>query len=281
MSRYAFFLGCIAPLRYPGIEKSTRDVCKALNIELIDLKDASCCPAPGVIKSFSKATWLAAAARNLALAEKEGLDIVTICNGCYGSLFDAAHELHDDPKLLEDVNRTLSEIGLRYSGGTKVRHFAEVLYNEVGIEKIKEAVKRPLEYKVAAFYGCHFLKPSNIKQLDDPEDPKMLDELIEAVGAKSMPRMQKTMCCGAGGGLRSQFGETALKFTKTNLDNMKEGGAEMIVDVCPFCHLQFDAGQKDLGYAFPVLHLSQLYGIAFGMDAKDLGLNVHVTPVKL
>ena len=281
MAKYAFFLGCIAPLRYPGIEKSTREVFKALGVELVDLKNASCCPAPGVIKSFSKTTWLAAAARNLALAEKEGLDIVTICNGCYGSLFDAAHELHEDKKLLEEVNKILAEIGLKYNGGTKVRHFAEVLYKEVGIEKIKASVKKQLEYKAAAFYGCHFLKPSNIKGLDDPENPKILDELISATGAQSMPREQKMMCCGAGGGLRSQFGETALKFTKTNLENIKKGGAEMIVDVCPFCHLQFDAGQKELGFGIPVLHLSQLYGIAMGLDAKDLGINVHVTPVKL
>ncbi|MCL2786478.1 MAG: CoB--CoM heterodisulfide reductase subunit B [Methanomassiliicoccaceae archaeon] len=279
--KYAFFLGCIAPLRYPGIEKSTREVFKALGVELVDLKDASCCPAPGVIKSFSKTTWLAAAARNLALAEKAGLDIVTICNGCYGSLFDAAHELHEDKKLLDEVNKTLGEIGLKYSGNTKVKHFAEVLHREVGIDAIKAAVKRPLEYKVATFYGCHFLKPSNIKHLDDPENPKLLDELIEAVGAKSMPRQQKMMCCGAGGGLRSQFGETALKFTKTNLENIKASGAEMIVDVCPFCHLQFDAGQKELGFDLSVLHLAQLYGIAMGMEAKDLGINVHVTPVKL
>ncbi|MDR0198708.1 MAG: CoB--CoM heterodisulfide reductase subunit B [Methanomassiliicoccaceae archaeon] len=281
MARYAFFLGCIAPLRYPGIEKSTREVFKALGVELVDLTDANCCPAPGVIKSFSKATWLAAAARNLALAEKAGLDIVTICNGCYGSLFDAAHELHEDKKLLADVNKILGEIGLKYSGGTKVKHFAEVLFKEVGLENIKAAVKNPVAFKVAAFYGCHFLKPSDIKGLDDPENPKILDELIKATGAESMPRLQKTMCCGAGGGLRSQFGENAMKLTRTNLENMKAGGAEVIVDVCPFCHLQFDAGQKDSGFSFPVLHLSQLYGIAFGMNAKDLGLDVHITPVKL
>jgi len=281
MNKYAFFVGCIAPLRYPGIEKSTREVFKALGVELVDLKDASCCPAPGVIKSFSKASWLAVAARNLALAEKEGLDIVTICNGCYGSLFDAAHELHENKAALDEVNKILAEIGLKYNGGTKVKHFAEVLYNEVGIEKIKKAVKAPAGYKTAAFYGCHFLKPSKLKKLDDSEDPKILDELIEAVGAKSMPRKQKMMCCGAGGGLRSQYGETATKFTGTNLENMKNSGAEMIIDVCPFCHLQFDAGQKDSGYSIPVLHLSQLYGIAMGMNAKDLGLNVHVTPVKL
>ena len=281
MKKYAFFTGCIAPLRYPGIEKSTREVFKALEVELVDLKGASCCPAPGVIKSFSKTTWIAAAARNLALAEKEGLDIMTICNGCYGSLFDAAHELHENKELLESVNEILSEIGLKYSGETKVRHFAEVLYKEVGIDKIKGAVKKPAKYEVAAFYGCHFLKPSKLKQLDNPEDPKILDELVEAVGAKSMLRNEKPICCGAGGGLRSQFGDTALKFTKVNLEIMENSGAKMIVDVCPFCHLQFDAGQKDSGFALSVIHLSQLYGIAMGMDAKDLGLDAHITPVKL
>ena len=283
MTKYAFFLGCIAPLRYPGIEKSTREVFKTLGVELVNLKDANCCPAPGVIKSFSKTTWLAAAARNLALAEKAGLDIVTICNGCYGSLFDAAHELHENKDALNEVNKVLAGIGLKYSGETKVKHFAEVLYNDVGLEKIKKAVKRPADYEVAVFYGCHFLKPSKLKQLDDSENPTMLDDLVEAVGAKSTLRRKKarTMCCGAGGGLRSQFGETALKFTKANLEIMKNAGAEIVVDVCPFCHLQFDAGQKDSGYSFPVLHLSQLYGIAFGMDAKDLGMNAHVTPVKL
>lgn len=282
MAKYAFFLGCIAPLRYPGIEKSTREVCKALGVELVDLTDASCCPAPGVIRSFDKKTWLAAAARNLALAEKAGLDILTICNGCYGSLYDAAHELNHDEKLLADVNVILKEIGLKYSGKTNVRHFAEVLYNDIGIEKIKSAVTKPLDYKIATFYGCHFIKPSKIKNIDDPENPHILDDLVEATGSQSMPRLNKVMCCGAGGGLRSQFGETAMKFTATNLKNFKDGGANMIVDICPFCHLQFDVGQKEVkGYDFPVLHLSQLYGIAMGMNAKDLGLEAHQTPVKL
>ena len=281
MAKYAFFLGCIAPLRYPGIEKSTREACKALNIELVDLKDASCCPAPGVIRSFDKKTWIAAAARNLALAEKAGLDIVTICNGCYGSLFDAAHELHSDKKLLAEVNDILKEIGLSYSGKTNVRHFAEVLYNEVGVEKIKAAVKKPLDYKVAAFYGCHFLKPGKLKNLDDTENPHILDDIINATGAQSMPRNQKLMCCGAGGGVRAQFGEVAKKFTMTSLKNMKDSGAGYIVDVCPFCHLQFDATQKGSEYSFPVLHLSQLLGVAMGMSEKELGLGAHITPVKL
>lgn len=281
MAKYAFFLGCIAPLRYPGIEKSTREVCKALDIELVDLKDASCCPAPGVIRAFNKKTWLAAAARNLALAEKEGLDIVTVCNGCYGSLFDAAHELAHDADLLAEVNEILGQIGMKYNGTTKVRHFAEVLFNEVTPEVIKSKVTNPLSYQVAAFYGCHFLKPSNIKNLDDPENPHILDDLIEATGCKSMPRKMKMMCCGAGGGLKAAFGDVTKKFTAVNLENMKESGAQFIIDVCPFCHLQFDGAQKDLGYNIPVLHLSQLLGLAMGMSADDLAISLHITPVVL
>lgn len=279
--KYVFFLGCIAPLRYPGIEKSTRVVFEALGVELVEFEDASCCPAPGVIRAFNKKTWLAAAARNLAIAEKMGLEVLTICNGCYGSLYDAAHELNHDKKLLAEVNKVLAEIGMEYKGTTNVKHFAEVLYKEIGIEAIKAKITKPLDYKIATFYGCHFLKPSKIKDLEDPENPHMLDELVEATGAKSVPRKQRTMCCGAGGGVRAGFPETATKYTLTNLENMKASGAEFIVDVCPFCHLQFDAGQKDTGYAIPVLHLSQLYGLAMGMDAKALGVANHVTPVKL
>jgi len=281
MAKYAFFLGCIAPLRYPGLEKSTRVVCEKLGIELVELEDASCCPAPGVIKSFSKETWLAAAARNLALAEKQGLPIVTICNGCYGSLFEAAHELNNHPEVLAKANKYLKEIGMEYKGTTKVHHFAEVLYKEVGIDAIKAKVTNPVDYKIATFYGCHFLKPSDIKKLEDPEDPRILDDLVEATGAVSVPRKQKTLCCGAGGGVRAAFGDVAKEFTKTNLENMEASGAQFIVDVCPFCHLQFDSSQKDLGFKIPVIHLSQLFGIAMGMDKKELGLSAHLVPVKL
>ena len=180
MAKYAFFLGCIAPLRYPGVEKSTRVVCEKLGIELADLTDASCCPAPGVIRAFSRTTWLAAAARNLALAEQMGLPIMTICNGCFGSLFEAAHELNHNAEERAKVNEILAKIGMEYKGTTEVYHFAEVFYREVGVEKIKAACTKTLDYGIAAFYGCHFLKPGDIKGIDDTEDPKILDELIEA-----------------------------------------------------------------------------------------------------
>ena len=281
MAKYAFFLGCVAPLRYPGIEKSTRVVFQKLGVELEDLTDASCCPAPGVIKAFSKTTWLAAAARNLALAEQKGLPIMTICNGCYGSLFEAAHELNGNPEELAKVNQILAKVGMEYKGTTKVYQFAEVLYNEVGVDKIKESFSKELSYRIAVFYGCHFLKPSDIKGIDDSEDPHILEDLVEATGCKAMPRKQKNLCCGSGGGLKAAFGNVTKEFTQTNLENMKASDAQFIVDVCPFCHLQFDTAQKDLGFNIPVLHLAQLYGIAMGMSEEELGLALHKVPVKL
>jgi heterodisulfide reductase subunit B len=283
MAKYGLFVGCIAPLRYPGIESSTREILKALGVDFGELPGASCCPAPGVMRSFSQDTWLAIGARNLAIAEKHGMDIITICNGCFGSLFDVAHILHENPKKLEEVNKVLKEVGLHYSGHTKVRHFAEFFYRDIGLDKLKTHIKNPQSgISAAVHYGCHFLKPSNIKGLDDPERPKMLDELVEITGAKSVPYKDKNMCCGAGGGVRARAPDTAMKMTTEKLDNVKKAGANAIIDVCPFCHLQYDVGQAQLKRPdFPVLHLSQLYGLAFGIDKAKLGLEAHQVPVKL
>lgn len=280
--KYALFLGCVAPARYPGIEASTRAVCKELGMDIVELEGAGCCPAPGVIKSFESDAWLAVAARNLALAQNKGADIITICNGCYGSLFDAAHILHNDPEKLRAVNKILREVGMEYNGDVKVHHFAEVFYKEIGLEHLKSHIKNPLDFKVAVHYGCHFLKPSNIKALDDPERPKILDELVEVTGAKSISYKDKMMCCGAGGGVRSGNPALATKFTEEKLKNMKAVGAQFIIDVCPFCHLQFDRTQKDVkGYDIPVIHLAQLYGLAMGVPKEKLGLDLQEIPAKI
>ena len=175
----AFFMGCIAPLRYPGIESSTRVVLENLGVSISDLESASCCPAPGVIRSFDKRTWLTLGARNLALAERQGQDLLTICNGCYGSLFEAAHDMAEHPETTREVNEVLQEMNLAYTPhGVEVRHFAEFLARDVGDAAIRRSFKKKLDLKVAVHYGCHFLRPSNIKQLDDPEHPTMVDKLV-------------------------------------------------------------------------------------------------------
>lgn len=280
---YALFLGCVAPNRYPGIESATREILKELGVDFSELEGASCCPAPGVTRSFDKNTWLTIAARNLAIAEKNGNDIIVICNGCYGSLFEAAHILSDEKKR-EEVNKNLAEIGMKYNGGTKVKHFVDVLMNEVGVEKIAEKVKnKQNKLKVAVHYGCHFLKPHKLKGIEDPERPTILDKLVEATGAQSIDYVDKNLCCGAGGGVRARVPQLALDMTKQKLENIVKAGANIIVNPCPFCHLQYDRGQEDLKWdkKIPVLHLSQLYGLALGVDEKKLGFGDHTTPVKL
>ena len=283
MAKYGFFLGCIMPLRYPGIESSTREVMDALGVELVDMQGASCCPAPGVMRSFDQTYWMSVAARNLVIAQKMGVDVLTICNGCFDTLFEVAHKLNHDPEMRKKVNKILKEAGVdEYQGNVNVRHFVELLYKDVGVEAVRAKAKSGKGMKAAVHYGCHFLKPSNIKKIDDAERPHIFDDIVEAAGVTSVPFKDKGTCCGAGGGVRARTPDVALKMTKENLTNMKAAGAEVIVDCCPFCHLQYDAGQAQLKeFGIPVLHLSQLLGMAFGLDKAKLGLEVHQTKVNL
>jgi len=282
--KIGFFLGCIMPMRYPGIESATREVLKSLGVEIVDLKGASCCPAPGVMRSFDQDTWLAIAARNLVIAQELGVDILTICNGCFDTLFESAHKLNNDEKAMKRINNILKDIGMEYKGKTRVRHLVEYLRNEIGVDEISARVKDNGDKKLkgAVFYGCHFLKPSTVKKIDNPERPTIFDDIVEALDVESIDYKDKGSCCGAGGGVRARTPDVALKMTEENLTNMKDADVEVIIDCCPFCHLQFDAGQVELKkYEIPVLHLSQLMGLKFGLDKDKLGLEAHKVPVKL
>ena len=279
----AYFLGCIMNNRYPGIEKATRQLFDALDIELKDMEGASCCPAPGVFGSFDEKTWASIAARNLSIAEDMGTDIMTECNGCFGSLTECNHMLKENEDKKAEINEVLSEVGKEFKGTTEVKHFAQILRDDVGFEKLASLIEKPLNLNVAVHYGCHFLKPTEEIGIEDQaENPSILDDLVEITGAKSVPYEDKMMCCGAGGGLRSRDLDVTLSFTKEKLDNMTKAGVDAIVNVCPFCHLQFDAGQAEVNekygtdFALPVFHLAQLYGLAMGLTAEDLTLDAQV-----
>jgi CoB--CoM heterodisulfide reductase, subunit B len=278
MEKLSLFLGCIVPNRYPGIEKATKLCLQKLDIDVSDLPGASCCPAPGVFKSFDKATWLALASRNIVLSEKLGRNVLTVCNGCYGSLTDANIKLKRDPELRECTNRCLKEIGMEFRGTIEVRHIIEFLFREFGREKLKEFITTPLDLKVALHYGCHLIKPSRDRKLGETEAPVFFDELVEATGAKSIDYTDKMMCCGAGGGVRSGHAAESLEMLEHKLACIRQAGVDCIVNACPFCHLQFDRGQIAVNekfgtdYSIPVLHYSQLLGLALGFSPYELGI---------
>ncbi len=278
MNKLSLFLGCIVPNRYPGIEKATKLCLQRLEIDACDLPGASCCPAPGVFKSFDKATWLALASRNIVLSERMERDVLTVCNGCYGSLADANMELKKDPEMKACTNSCLKEIGMEFRGTSEIRHIIEFLYKEFGPEKLKEYITTPLDLKVALHYGCHLIKPSKDRNLGDTESPVFFDELVEVTGAKSVDYTDKMMCCGAGGGVRSGYADESLEMLEHKLDCIRKAGVDCIVNACPFCHLQFDRGQIAVNekfgtdYSIPVLHYSQLLGLALGFSPDQLGI---------
>ena len=277
---YSYFLGCLTPNRYPGIEATTKKVLKYFGVDLIEMEGASCCPAPGVFGSFDLVNWCTIAARNITIAEQTGTDITMTCNGCYGSLQEANHLLHENKQLRERVNNVLKKINREWKGTIKVKHVIEVLLEDIGVEKIKNSVIQPLKgIKVGVHYGCHFLKPSKVRGHGSAERPTMVENIVEALGAENIEYKDKMMCCGAGGGVRAFQKEVAIDFTKDKVLAMKEAGCDCVVDVCAFCHFQFDVGQKELNekyqtdeFNLPVIFLTQLMGLALGLSPYEMGL---------
>ncbi|MFB0543554.1 MAG: CoB--CoM heterodisulfide reductase iron-sulfur subunit B family protein, partial [Candidatus Bathyarchaeia archaeon] len=216
MLRYALFLGCTIPARTLDYELSSRKVLKALGIEAVDL-DFGCCGFP--IEAVDEEKALTLAASNLAMAESQGLDILTLCNACTEMLAKAKLTLENDERRLGRVNRFLKDrLGIEYDGGVRVRHLARVLYEEYGVDSIKESVIRPLTgLNVAVHYGCHYMRPSRVYgEFDDPEFPKSLDRLVEATGAVSLEYENKMTCCG--GGILNIEEEVAVEMAKMKLD---------------------------------------------------------------
>ncbi|MCJ7593288.1 MAG: CoB--CoM heterodisulfide reductase iron-sulfur subunit B family protein [Desulfobacterales bacterium] len=282
--KYALFLGCTIPARSRNYELSARKVAGKLGIELVDIEKFICCGFP--IKSADLRSAMILGAYNLALAEKNGLDLCTLCSSCASALTEVAHHLSEDERAREEINANLSRLGLQYKGGVKVRHFARVLYEEVGPEELKKHFTKSLEgLRVASHYGCHYLKPSEIyENFDQVEDPHTLDELVALTGATVVDYPNKKRCCG--GPILPVDEKTSLAVAKEKLDDIAEAGADAINLICPFCSVMYDSNQKGIETAFnaaynlPVLYLTQILGLAMGFDRKELGLNMNVVKTK-
>jgi heterodisulfide reductase subunit B len=273
--KYLFFLGCAIPYRLPSYEVSARKVLKKLGVELVEMPEFNCCGFP--LDPVNHDMMLTFAARNLCLAEQQNLNIMTLCNGCFGILNHVNKELKEDKKIKEKVNGYLKEIGMEFKGTVTVKHLIHVLAEDVGFEKIKETVKKPLtQLRVAQHTGCHVVRPAKYIGLEDPENPTILKKLIRVTGAKCLDYMDEPECCGAP--IVGVNEEIPLQLAREKLDHIRAVGAQAMITCCPYCHIMYDLNQSRIERTFnekfgiPVLHYPQLLGLSMGIAPEELAL---------
>ena len=274
--RFALFLGCNISVRLKHYESASRAVLRELDVELVDIPEFNCCGYP--LRNIDLKAFVLSSARNLALAERQNLNMIILCKCGYGTLRMADYLIREDARLREDVNRTLAKEGLSYNADIQVKHILSVLFNDVGIGVIKEKITRPYKnLKIATHYGCHALRPSNIVQFDDPVAPSLFDQLVEVTGAESVDWSTKLDCCG--GPLLGTNDELSLDFTEKKLADARMAGAHYLTTGCTFCQVQFDSVQKMMAtekgtnHHVPSILYPQLLGLCMGIDKNVLGLD--------
>lgn len=272
--KYAYYPGCSLHSVNKSYDQSCKAVFNNLNCELTELEDWNCCGAT-IYMSIKEITALAVAARNLALAEKLGCDIVTPCSSCYTILNKANRYLKNNEEVFEKVNRCLKEANLSYHGTIRVRHPLDVLVNDVGIEVIKLHIKISLQgLRIANYYGCQIVRPE--KGFDDRENPMSMENLFESLGAKEIYFPYKLRCCG--GMLMTTFQNASLKLSKEILECAEENDADCIATTCPLCQMNLEGYQNKINkiygteFKMPILFFTQILGVALGIDKKELGL---------
>jgi len=280
MAEQAIFWGCTIPARFPFIEKSVRLTAEKVGARVHEIDGFTCCPESTLVKAADEETWLLTAARNLAVAETAGYDILTPCNGCYSTFRDAMNLLRTTPGLVGTINEKLAAQNLSYRGTLKVTHLLEWLSEELGPAVISRKATNPLwGMKVAVHYGCHLLRPTPAVRWEDPLHPTKLEDLVTALGARVVDYPSKMACCG---GALDRVGERedSLAFARTKLKDVKEAGADALVVVCPSCFQQFDLNQaalirqgEDLGV--PVFYYTELLGLALGFLPGEMGFEMH------
>lgn len=276
--KFALFLGCNIPARVQQYDMSARAVLDKLDVDLVDIREFNCCGYP--VRNTDFETFVLFSARNLALAEKQGLDIVTLCKCCYGSLKKAEHLMKEDNSLRDEINVLLAKEGLEYRGTIEVRHFLSVLHKEIGIPALKEKVENGFkDLKIATHYGCHALRPSDITQFDNPVAPVLFDQLVELTGAKSIDWQLKLECCGAP--LLGVNDDLSMDLAEKKLSDGKQSGADYLCVACPYCQLQFDTVQQMMSsvrgtdHQLPSILFPQLLGLVMGIDGKALGIQMN------
>ena len=244
-----------------------------MGLEGILLQRAACCGG-GVIDDTNKKVVYGLNARNIALAEKEGLDLYTPCNTCYMIIAKTKLALDSDPELKDAVNKILADEGLEYKGEAKIYHTLNLIRDFVGLDEYKKRIKRQISgVKIAPYYGCHVLAPNEVA-VDDPEDPTVLRDILEPLGVEIIEGYQnENTCCGHHAGFTNP--EQKERLAIKPLEGAKEAGADIVATPCPLCHKAMD-GQDE-----PILQVTQLINVACGNTPEEAFINVNKTEVKL
>ena len=279
--KYAYYPGCSLEKTQRGYDESVREVFKLLGQDLVEIEDWNCCGAT-VYMSVQETVSLAVSSRNLALAERMGMDIMAPCSSCFTVLSKTNRILNQIPEMHRDVNEALAEGGLHYGGKTTVRHPLDILMNDVGIETILRHKKRDLAgLRIAPYYGCQIVRPD--KTFDDLENPVLLDLLFRKCGGEIVYFPMKVRCCG--GMLMTTFEETALRLNRELLACAEENAADVIVTTCPLCHFNLEAYQDKINarfgtkFSMPILYFTQLLGVVLGIPSNAMGLDASFVPV--
>lgn len=282
MTKYALYPGCVMPTEQYAYEVSIREVLPLLNIDLVDVEGFSCCGEP--MKSMNQLMALYLSARNLALAERQDLDLFVPCPMCHLSLSECQRVMESNTEMRDRMNGMLVSEDLQYNGSINIVHTVNLLHDHIGIEEIKKRVKKPLSgLKVATHYGCHLIRPSEVGRPVDSENPQKMETILKVLGAEPLDYPEKLDCCGAM--LSANLPESALTKTGQKLQNVQEQGFDVLVDVCPWCHRMFDSKQVKAGETvaakleMPVVYLTQLLGFALGVKKEKLGLELNLSPV--
>jgi len=280
--KLAYYPGCSARSTCAELNVATHRVAQKLGLDLLQLDSATCTGARE-LRAIDPAGFYTLNVRILALAEREKLPLMTICNTCTLNVLDAHAAFVTDADLAREVNGRLADEGLHYSGRTKISHFLWVLHEDIGAERLRAMVTNPLTgLTVAAFYGCHITRPPGRYGFVDSRNNTALETLAQILGCRPIDYSGRTECCGFH--TAAQDERVAIKLTGQHILSAKRGGAQTMVTPCPLCHTVLDSFQREIeadleqNLDMPVLHLPQLVGLALGLTPEQLNMNRHMIP---
>ena len=283
--KVAFYPGCVSKGACPELYVSAKAIAEPLGLQLEELTEAPCTGA-GVLSEQNPDLADSLNGLTLAMAEEKGADLMTICSTCQGVLAGTSYHLAKDEQRLKKVNATIGDQGFTYSGKTTVKHLLWMLFEDIGLDRIRAAIKHKLTgLKIAPFYGCYILRPQEaLGLIERPERKTYLEQLIALLGAEAVEYRGSTKCCGFP--MLTFNREKSLAMGGNHIIEAKEKGADLLVTPCPLCHLNLDGQQPDAARVLkktidvPIFHLPQLLGLAFGFSPEELRLDRHVVPTR-